>query len=121
MNYKIMLANGLVIDTEMVDFNADDLGAKLNNDSMRALTVGDFSISKNAIMNFVPDNIEGNVEITTSDNQKFLIKDDAYDAAAYSDKINSGKRFCVFGNAVISSNNYFMARPVEKQTLPEHP
>ena len=114
MDYKIRLANGMEINATLEVADVKDLGGKLNQDEIRALTIGTFSIAKNALLNIVPVSETGNVEITTSDNQRLLIQDDKYNAASYSAQINSGVPFCVFGNSVISSRNYFMARPITR-------
>ena len=112
MEYKIRLANGTEINATLEVADVKELGAKLNQDDIRALTIGTFSIAKNALLNIVPVSETGNVEITTSDNQRLLIQDDKYNATNYSAQINSGVQFCVFGNSIIGSRNYFMARPL---------
>lgn len=118
MDYKIILSNGITINTNLTEFSAEDMASKLNMDAVRALTIGDLSLSKNALVGIMPATDTGNVLVTTTSNHTYNVQDDEYSAVGYTDKINSGSQFCVFGNSVLSGRSFVMARPVVEV---EHP
>ncbi|MEV9640409.1 hypothetical protein ABZ756_06900 [Mammaliicoccus sciuri] len=115
MQYEIGLNNGLAITTEISDFDSEKRAVAMSEESLLAVTIGQYSASKHSVMYIAPVGETGDAEILLSTGKSFYVEDAEYNSYDYTGKVNSGQLFVALGNAVINRNFYMMAMPVEEE------
>jgi hypothetical protein len=118
MNIQITLHDGSTITGNMNNFNAAELAAKMNDQRILMITVGDIIVNKNHVKSMAPTEvveIEGMtmIQILSDKGEVFTIALEAYNADDYSSIMNDQRlTFVSIGNAILNKNIIKLVGPV---------
>jgi hypothetical protein len=118
VNIQITLHDGSTITGNMNNFSAAELAAKMNDQKILMITVGDIIVNKNHVKSMTPTELEEPegmtvIQILSDKGEVYTTALEAYDANYFSGIMNDQRlTFVSIGNTLLNKNIIKLVGPV---------